>query len=53
MSVLKAKGLRRRWLLNTVGVVTALGLVCVLGITAAFATNYYSAMESDMRYRAK
>ncbi len=51
--VFKIKGLRRRWLLNTVGVVCALGLVCVLAVTAVFATYYYSAMESDMRYRAK
>ena len=53
MAVFKVKGLRRRWILNTVSVVTALGLVCVIGITAAFAAYYYSAMESDMRYRAR
>ena len=46
-------GLRKRWLLNTASVVIALGLVCVLGITAAFAAYYYSLMESDMRKRAK
>lgn len=53
MAVFKVKGLRRRWLLNTVIVVAALGLVCVLGISASFAAYYYSTMESDMRYRAK
>lgn len=53
MTVFKVKGLRRRWLLNTVSVVTALGLVCISCVTAAFAAYYYSAMESDMRYRAK
>ena len=46
-------GLRRRWLINTVGVVSALGLLCVLLITAVFANSYYSTMESDLRYRAK
>lgn len=51
--VFRIKGLRRRWLLNTVGVVSALGLVCVLAITAVFSAYYYSAMESDMRYRAR
>lgn len=51
--MLKTKGLRRRWLLNTVGVVCSLGLVCVLVITAVFAAYYYSAMESDMRFRAE
>ena len=49
----KLSGLRRRWLLNTVGVVCTLGLVCVLTITAVFATSYYSNMRSDLRYRAK
>jgi len=49
----QVKGLRRRWLLNTVGVLSILGLVCVLIVTTAFAAYYYSAMESDMRYRAK
>ena len=51
--MLKVKGLRRRWLINTVGVVCALGLVCVLVVTAAFSVYYYSSMESDMRYRAR
>jgi len=49
----KLSGLRRRWLLNTVGVVCTLGLVCVLTITAVFASSYYSNMRSDMSYRAK
>ena len=49
----KLSGLRRRWILNTVGVVCSLGLVCVLVITSAFAFSYYSNMESDMRYRAE
>ena len=52
-SVLAIKGLRKRWLINTVGVVCALGMVCVLAVTVAFAAYYQSAMESDMRYRAR
>ena len=52
-SAFHIKGLRRRWLLNTVGVVTALGLVCVMAVTALFSAYYYSSMESDMRYRAR
>jgi len=51
--VIKIKGLRRRWLMNTVGVVSILGLVCVLAVSAAFAAYYYSSMESDMRNRAE
>lgn len=49
----KVGGLRKRWLLNTVGVVFALGMVCVLAVTATFAAYYYSSMQSDMRFRAK
>lgn len=45
-------GLRSRWLMNTVGVVFALGIVCVLAVTASFASYYYSNMESDLRNRA-
>ncbi len=48
----RPKGLRRRWFINTVCVVLALGIVCVLGITAAFAAYYYSGAESDLRHRA-
>ena len=51
--MLKIKGLRRRWLLNTLSVICALGLVCVLAVTAMVAAYYYSSMESDMRYRAR
>ncbi len=49
----KPGSLRRRWLLNTVGLVCILGLICVLIVTAVFAAYYYSAMESDMTYRAR
>ena len=51
--MLKIKGLRRRWLLNTLCVICALGLVCVMAVTAMFAAYYYSAMEADMRERAQ
>jgi signal transduction histidine kinase len=49
----KSSGLRKRWRRNTIGVLIALGLVCVLAVTVAFAAYYYSNMESDMRHRAK
>ena len=51
--MMKVGGLRRRWLVNTVGVICALGMVCVLAVTASFSAYYYSNMESDMRYRAR
>ena len=49
----RVKGLRRRWIINTLSIVCALGLVCVMTVTAVFAAYYYSTMESDMRYRAR
>lgn len=49
----KNSGLRKRWLLNTVGVIFALGMVCVLVVTASFSAYYYSSMQSDMRFRAR
>lgn len=47
------RGLRKRWLLNTVGVIFALGLVCVLAVTASYAAYYYSNMQADLKNRAK
>lgn len=46
-------GLRKRWLMNTVCVVCALGLICALVITIVFSAYYYSSMESDLYYRAR
>ena len=40
----KVEGLRRRWMMNTVGIIFALGIVCVLAVTASFAAYYYSSM---------
>ena len=49
----KVGSLRRRWLINTAGVIFVLGLVCVLAVTASFAAYYYSNMQSDLENRAK
>ena len=49
----KDSGLRRRWLSNIVIIFCILGLLCVAIVSAVFAVYYYSAMESDMRYRAQ
>jgi len=49
----KVSGLRKRWLINIVLVIIALGLVCALSITAVFAANYYSNMRSDLRFRGE
>lgn len=45
--------LRERWLLNTVGVIFALGLVCVMAVTASYAAYYYSNMQEDLFGRAR
>mgnify|MGYP003304964432 CR=1 FL=1 len=49
----KTGSLRGRWIMNTVGVVAILGFLCAAVVTAVFAVYYYSAMESDMQYRAR
>lgn len=49
----KIGGLRKRWLTNTVSIICALGMVCVLAVTASYAAYYYSNMQSDMDYRAR
>ena len=49
----KIAGLRKRWLVNTLSIFSALGLVCALAVTAVFALHHYSNLESDMRFRAK
>ena len=45
--------LRARWLINTLGVILALGMVCVLAVTALFSNYYYSNMRSDLYERAE
>ena len=49
----KLYGLRKRWLANTVGVICALGLVCVFVVTMVFSAYYYSGITSDLKYRAQ
>ena len=39
--------------MNTAGVVLALGLVCVMAVTASFASYYYSNMQADLEDRAR
>ncbi len=53
IAVPKIKGLRRRWFVNTFGVIATLGLACVLIVSALFAWFSYSGMEKQMRSIAK
>ena len=51
--MIKNSGLHRRWLLNTVAVISTLGLVCVLAVTTFFATCRYSDLQEDLLRQAK
>jgi len=39
--------------MNTVRIMCAIGIVCVMAVTAVFAAYYYTGMDSDLRYRAR
>ena len=43
----KHHGLQHRWLVNTFGVIFALGLVCVSAVTASYAAYYYSLQSAS------
>ena len=45
-------GLRKRWILNTVGVVWGLGLLCVFAIAVVFSAFCYNGAKSDLGNRA-
>ena len=49
----KVSPLRRRWTINISRVIIALGLVCVLAVTALFAAFAYSSMENNLRRSAR
>ncbi len=51
--VKQISGMRKRWLLSTVGVLFALGMVCVMTITAAFATYNYNDLRTKLNHRAE
>ena len=48
----KSGGLRKRWIMNTVGVASILGLVCVIVVVMVYSAYYYSSVEADLKYRA-
>ena len=49
----KLSGLRKRWIWNTVGIISVLGLLCLVGMVIVFAHSLYSNMGYGMRDRAK
>ena len=48
----KIRGIRRRWLTNSVSVVLLIVVLAVVGFTAAMARYYYDAIEEGLRARA-
>ena len=46
--MIRTSGLRNRWMINTVSLICALGMVFALGITAFFAAWLYSDLRSDL-----
>ena len=49
----KRKSLRRRWVMQTLWFLLAVGLVCVVAITAVYGVFSYSALRKDMNDRAQ
>lgn len=47
------RGLRRRWMTHTVGLVSILAVACVMVVTLSFAAYYYSSLQADLKHRAK
>ena len=48
----KVMGMRKRWLVNTISVVCALGMVCALAVTAYFAAHCYSDLREELQHYA-
>ena len=53
MSVTKIKGLRRRWLRNTILVFFGFGMVCAVVITLIYGLRCYSTEKAELQNRAK
>lgn len=49
----KMKGLQKRWLRNTLSIVLALVLLCVIALSIMVAAYYYSSMEAGMVAKAR
>ena len=48
----RVNGMRKRWLIDTIGVICAVGTVFMLAVTAYFAASYYSDLQSELRTHA-
>ena len=48
----ESKGLRARWIGNTLSTFSILGLLCVFLLTGTFGAYYYSSMRSDLEAKA-
>ena len=52
MAFWNTRGIRRRWMLNNLGMVTLVLLTMVAAFTFVLATNYYSSLRNSMQTRA-
>lgn len=50
---MKLYGIRKRWLINSVGVVVLIVGICVLAFSVAIASSYHSSMQSSLESKAK
>ncbi len=53
LRAVRNKGLQGRWLRNTLSVVLALVLLCVIGLSVMVAAYYYSNMQAGMEAKAR
>lgn len=51
--VKKVRGLQRRWLRNTLSIVLALVLLCVIALSVTVGAYYYSSMQAGMEAKAR
>lgn len=52
-AIKQTKGLKGRWLRNTLSIVLAIVLLCVTALSATVAAYYYSNMEAGLRSKAR
>lgn len=51
--IVRRHGIRKRWLINSIGVVVLITGACVFAFYLAMASSYYSSMQSNLESKAK
>ena len=52
-NTIRIKGLRQRWLINSLGPIVLVAVLGVVVFSVAIANYYYTGMRSDMEARAR